>query len=142
MKSCKLLLWFSSLEAQDLGRPSSFLVEKIREYGTSRAEVNTAIPNSPTTIARNPAAMDSTANLFTAAPLDNDSNRSKPPATRCSAWRSKPPRTLIRSITANDGKRWRSESRRQACRHLHEDEAREAGSALGDPLVPCKIARL
>jgi hypothetical protein len=90
-------------------------------------------PNSPTNIASSPAATDNTANLFGSVPLDNESNRSAPPTNWCSACRSKP-WEIIRSRITNDNN---SGLELKLWRHLHEDEAGEARSALGDPLVPC-----
>jgi hypothetical protein len=47
-------------------------------------------------MASNPAATDSTANLFTSAPFDRDSNSKAPPATWCSIYRG----AVIRSRAA------------------------------------------
>jgi hypothetical protein len=68
-------------------------------------------------------------------PLDSDSSSSAPPTNWCSACRKQT--TINPSTTARDGG---VSPGSELCLHLHKDEAREARSALGDPLVPCKIA--
>jgi hypothetical protein len=115
---------------------SSFLTETSKGKEIWKQKFRAAVihpgtsPNSPSRMASNPAATDSTANLFTSAPFDRDSNSKAPPASWCSIYR----RAVIRSRAA-------AMTRKRANPYLHEDEAGEAGSSVGDPLVPCNGAR-
>lgn len=124
-------------------KPDSDLMFWAKDKEICKQKLKTVIidssPNSPNRMASSPAAKDSTANLFISVPFDRDSNSNAPPATWCSVYR-KQATTSTCQIKNRTSAMTKIVSQR-AGPYLHEDEPGEAGSAVGDPLVPCNGAR-